>query len=282
MGLLEQMMAKLDYLTSLVEGKGDVAVTIHNGQVKEVVVPFDANAPIDDNVKDAPTVELDKNGIPWDERIHAGTKRKNADQTWSMKKGVDKDLYAEIMTELTAAAAGKSDPVVEQKPAPTPPVKAASTKPAPTPPGKHVPPQKPEAAGDTTKAARAANTLVNDFKVDYDDIVATLLKPLGVDAFGSLTIEQAGEVLKGLEAWVKSLTSLKEEFDHITKMAEGTEHVATIAEGLTDFVSTHGGKDGVIGSVPYSSELEKNNLHKLLLEVAEWANQWEEFFNAPR
>ena len=71
---------------------------------------------------------------------------------------------------------------------------------------------------------------------------------------------------------MKSLTDLKEEFDGITKMAEGTEHVAAIAEGLTDFVSTHGGKDGVVGSVPYA------NLHPLLMEVAEWANQWEEFF----
>ena len=268
MGLMEQLLAKLDALNTrldALENGQPVAITIENKTDTDLVTEqTESGATVT-------TVELDKNGIPWDERIHAGTKRKNADGTWSMKKGVDKDLYAEIMAELTAAA-GKSDPVVDQKPAPTPPGKPVPTKPAPTPPGKPVPPQKPEAAGDTTKAARAANTLVNDFKVDYDDIVETLLKPLGVDAFGSLTMEQATEVLKGLEAWVKSLTDLKEEFEGITKMAEGTEHVAAIAEGLTDFVSTHGGKDGVIGSVPYA------NLHPLLMEVAEWANQWEEFF----
>ncbi len=263
MGLLEQLLARLDTLNArldALEGK-EVNVTIQP-VIKKAVIEGKAISEgevfIEGDHPAEPALELDKNDIPWDERIHAGTKRKNADGTWSMKKGVDKDLYAEIMAELTAAA-GKSDPVVEQKP-------------APTPPGKPVPPQKPEAAGDTTKAARAANTLVNDFKVDYDDIVETLLKPLGVDAFGSLTMEQATEVLKGLEAWVKSLTDLKEEFEGITKMAEGTEHVAAIAEGLTDFVSTHGGKDGVIGSVPYA------NLHPLLMEVAEWANQWEEFF----
>lgn len=268
MGLLEQLLAKLDALNTrldAMENGQTVAVTIEN-KTDAALVTEQTESGVT-----VTSVELDKNGIPWDERIHAGTKRKNADGTWSMKKGVDKDLYAEIMTELTAVA-GKSDPVVEQKPAPTPPVKPVPTKPTPTPPGKLVPHQKPEVAGDTTKAARAANTLVNDFKVDYDDIVETLLKPLGVDAFGSLTMEQATEVLKGLEAWVKSLTDLKEEFDGITKMAEGTEHVAAIAEGLTDFVSTHGGKDGVIGSVPYA------NLHPLLMEVAEWANQWEEFF----
>lgn len=256
MGLMEQLLAKLDVLNTRLDA-------LENGQVNNL----DEQTGSGDT---EPAVELDKNGIPWDERIHAGTKRKNADGSWSLKKGVDKELAAEVI----AAYQESAEPVVEQKPAPTPPGKPIPTKPAPTPPGKPVPPQKPEAAGDTTKAARAANTLVNDFKVDYDDIVETLLKPLGVDAFGSLTMEQATEVLKGLEAWVKSLTDLKEEFDGITKMAEGTEHVAAITEGLTDFVSTHGGKDGVIGSVPYA------NLHPLLMEVAEWANQWEEFFKS--
>lgn len=276
MGLMEQLIEAIGKLNTRLDA-------LENGQqMKPNAVLGESNELLSGTGETSSptgavtTVELDKNGIPWDERIHAGTKRKNADGTWSMKKGVDKDLYSEIMAQYQAAPnyseSPDMTPVVEQKPAPTPPGKPAPTKPAPTPPGKPVPPQKPEAAGDTTKAARAANTLVNDFKVDYDDIIETLLKPLGVDAFGSLTIEQATEVLKGLEAWVKSLTDLKEEFDGITKMAEGTEHVDAIAEGLTDFVSTHGGKDGVVGSVPYA------NLHPLLMEVAEWANQWEEFF----
>lgn len=265
MGLMEQLLAKLDALNTRLD-------VLENGQPTAIVIENKTDAALVTEQTESgvtvTTVELDKNGIPWDERIHAGTKRKNADGSWSLKKGVDKDLAAEVI----AAYQESAEPVVEQqKQAPTPPGKPAPTKPAPTPPGKPVP-QKPEAVGDTTKAARAANTLVNDFKVDYDDIVETLLKPLGVGAFGSLTMEQATEVLKGLEAWVKSLTDLKEEFDGITKMAEGTEHVTTIAEGLTDFVTTHGGKDGVVGSVPHA------NIHTLYKEVCEWANQWEEFF----
>lgn len=274
MGLMEQLIAKLDYLTSLVEGQVNNLDERTNVVVKNNTDTALVTEKTESGVT-VTTIELDKNGIPWDERIHAGTKRKNADQTWSMKKGVDKDLYAEIMAQYQAAPNYSElpdmTPVVEQKPAPTPPGKPVPTKPAPTPPGKPVQ-HKLTADGDTTKAARAANTLVNDFKVDYDDIVETLLKPLGVDAFGSLTMEQATEVLKGLEAWVKSLTDLKEEFDGITKMVEGTEHATTIAEGLTDFVTTYGGKDGVVGSVPYVS------IHTLYKEVCEWANQWEEFF----
>jgi hypothetical protein len=267
MGLLEQLLAKLDALTSRLDA-------LENGQPTAIVIENKTGATVvteqTESSATVTTVELDKNGIHWDERIHAGTKRKNADGTWSMKKGVGKDLYAEIMAELTAAASESVEPVVQtapQKP-------GAPTKPsAPVPPTKPAP-TKPDATGATVKAARAANTLVNDFKVDYDDIVETLLKPLGVDAFGSLTSEQATEVLKGLESWVKALTDLKEEFDGITKMVEGTEHVATITEGLTDFVTTHGGTDGVIGSVPYA------NIHELYKEVCEWANQWEEFLKA--
>jgi hypothetical protein len=37
----------------------------------------------------APTNALDKRGLPWDQRIHASTKAKNADGSWRQKRGVD-------------------------------------------------------------------------------------------------------------------------------------------------------------------------------------------------
>lgn len=40
--------------------------------------------------------EFDSAGKPWDERIHASTKSKNADGRWKKKKGVDQALVAEI------------------------------------------------------------------------------------------------------------------------------------------------------------------------------------------
>lgn len=45
-------------------------------------------------------VELDKHGLPWDGRIHAGTKRKNADGSWTAKRGVDPALVAGVEAEL--------------------------------------------------------------------------------------------------------------------------------------------------------------------------------------
>ena len=132
-------------------------------------------------------------------------------------------------------------------------------------------PAKPSADGATVKAAKAANTLTNQYGVDYDDIVATLLKPLGVEMFGSLTTDQEDEVLKGLESWVAELSTLTEEFDGIRDMAKGTEHENTIAEGLDAFVNTYEGKDGKLGTVPMGK------LHELYVAVCDWANQWEAF-----
>jgi len=51
-------------------------------------------------------VDLDKNGIPWDARIHSGgvnddgTHKKNKDQSWAKKKGVDDLTVSNITKEL--------------------------------------------------------------------------------------------------------------------------------------------------------------------------------------
>ena len=52
-----------------------------------------------------PSAKLDKRGLPWDARIHAGTKSINADGTWRNLKGVDKGLLAAVEAELTALMA---------------------------------------------------------------------------------------------------------------------------------------------------------------------------------
>lgn len=49
----------------------------------------------------APTADLDSAGLPWDERIHAGTKTTNKDGTWKTRRGVDKALVEQVKAELT-------------------------------------------------------------------------------------------------------------------------------------------------------------------------------------
>lgn len=259
MGLLEQLLERLEKLNARLDA-------LENG---EQTVSAAAPTPVTPSVPTTDVIEFDKNNIPWDERIHAGTKRKNADGTWSMKKGVDKDLYAQIFAELKAQYADTAAPVAPTAPAvPTPP--APPAKPGvPTPPAPPAPPKAPEATGPTVQAARLSNELINDMGVDYDLIIAGVLKPRNYDQFGSVTIEDAAAVLKDLEAWKTKLTDLNEEFAGIRKMAEGTEYVGTINDGLTAFIANHGGEGDDPATIPFA------NLHTLYKEVGDWANQWE-------
>jgi len=69
--------------------------------------------------------ELDVEGLPWDDRLHASTKTKTAQGTWTKKKGVDDTTRATIVKQLR-----------EKYPAPQ---AAATTGPTLTPPGSGAP-----------------------------------------------------------------------------------------------------------------------------------------------
>jgi hypothetical protein len=64
-------------------------------------------------------VEVDTDGLQWDERIHAGTKRKNADGRWTAKRGInDPDLVPRVVAQLRAQMAAGG--VTTQSAAPFP------------------------------------------------------------------------------------------------------------------------------------------------------------------
>lgn len=67
----------------------------------------------------AASVELDKNGLPWDERIHAGTKTKLKGGEWKAKKNVEAALVVQVEAELRArmAATPAAVPAVPAAPA---------------------------------------------------------------------------------------------------------------------------------------------------------------------
>ena len=87
------------------------------------------------NVESTPTItpaaiaaaELDKDGMPWDERIHAGTKTKTAAGIWTKRKGVDDAVREAVTAELRAqypapaAPAAPAAPVAPAVPTITPP-----------------------------------------------------------------------------------------------------------------------------------------------------------------
>jgi len=73
--------------------------------------------------------DLDSAGYPWDERIHAGSKTKNKDGSWKLKRGVDKTLVQQIRAEHTALPRPFAPPV---SPVLTPPVSPVLTPPGTT------------------------------------------------------------------------------------------------------------------------------------------------------
>lgn len=71
--------------------------------------------------------ELDKDGLPWDARIHAGTKTKTQKGIWTRKKGVADSVFDAVVAELRQQypAAAASAPATATPPAVTTPGAAA-------------------------------------------------------------------------------------------------------------------------------------------------------------
>ena len=69
----------------------------------------------------APEVELDKNGIPWDARIHTSTKKKTTKGLWKRKPGVDPKLVEEVLNTYKSLAETPTDTgAATPQPAPAP------------------------------------------------------------------------------------------------------------------------------------------------------------------
>lgn len=62
--------------------------------------PITTTPGVASSVAGASSVDLDKHGLPWDNRIHAESKAKIADGTWRKKRNVDPGLVAQVEAEL--------------------------------------------------------------------------------------------------------------------------------------------------------------------------------------
>ena len=96
---------------------------------------------------------LDKDGLPWDERIHSGNKKQGADGTWHKRRGGPTgDERAAIEAELRASVQGDAQ---QPAPAPTPAPSAPAAPTPPTPPAPSAPPP-PQAPAPSAPAAPSA------------------------------------------------------------------------------------------------------------------------------
>lgn len=118
---------------------------------------------------------LDVNGRPWDERIHASSKAKNADGTWRAKRGVASELVAEVEAELAGSPTDALDePEVADEVDPAGRIEAVAPPPPPAPP--------PQAPAVTFPVVMKK---ITDNKI-LPAKVQELLAPFGLKSVGEL------------------------------------------------------------------------------------------------
>lgn len=78
-----------------------------------------------------PSGSLDSRGFPWDERIHSGNRKTNADGTWAKRRGVQKIVTSKVENEYRAQGFGVAGAAPAPAPAAvTPPPSAVTPPPA--------------------------------------------------------------------------------------------------------------------------------------------------------
>lgn len=92
----------------------------------------------------AVALEFDVTNLPWDARIHSGTKGKNKDGSWKARKNLDDVTKTAVTTELRAVHSAPVAPPPTAVAPPPPPATLQTVVPPPGPPA-IVPP--PPAAG---------------------------------------------------------------------------------------------------------------------------------------
>jgi hypothetical protein len=132
----------------------------------------------------APAVQLDKNNLPWDARIHASSKAINADGSWRAKKMVDAAVVATVEAELRATM-GAPAPVAT--PAPAAPAQPASPVATPAQPAA---PAAPAPVGDPNTDLpvflKEATQLINAGRATTADMIAAA-NSAGIPHPGALT-----------------------------------------------------------------------------------------------
>jgi hypothetical protein len=121
---------------------------------------------------DVSAVEFDSAGVPWNEAIHSGKKTKNADGTWRLRKGVDKNTVADVEAKLKAVTVAAM---------PTPPL------PMPTP--------SPNVVAMPTPIVAEAATAADTVTPDKAGLIKTLQLSTQLQTAGSLTSEQVDGIV---------------------------------------------------------------------------------------
>jgi hypothetical protein len=88
-----------------------------------------------------PAGDVDAAGLPWDERIHSGSRKKNKDGTWAKRRGVQGVLIEKVEKELRARMSNVASIAGLPPDLLAPPAPPAPTGNVVPPPGPPMPPQ---------------------------------------------------------------------------------------------------------------------------------------------
>ena len=174
----------------------------------ETPVTGDASAP--EVATEGTVLELDKDGVPWDARIHSSNKKQTGKDVWMKKKGVDKDEYARITAELKAAHAGAASDTPAPGAAPDAPP-APDTPAAPPAPGA-APDAPPAPAGETGfkgQAQEAIDKLLDNNKLDFAVMSDYYLSQHNTATFTGLQPLQWETCVRNMARWQAQLDRIK-------------------------------------------------------------------------
>lgn len=282
LGILESLEARVKALEEKVFAQ--TASSSEVITVVDMVSEPDTAVTVQVDTDNGEITELDVQGLPWNELFHAGTKGKNNDGTWKLKRGCDKDAFEAWKTAYLVTEADVGDTQVETEATPqapaAPAVPATPTAPA-TPQAPAVPsapatpkPPKTEPT-EQRQALEQINRLTNDFKIDYDLIIRDVLKPAGADKFDALPADAYVTVFNECKAWADYLDLCQDQIDRIDLIETGTNGEHNLMESLVNYhLNT------AVKGATTLSQIGRGGLGKLYDALKESADQWVEWYKS--
>lgn len=138
--------------------------------------------------------ERDKDGIPWDDRIHTSTKTTNKDGTWTRRRNTPDDVFDKVMAELKAANTTRTmEAAAGLVPTPSAPAVAPSV-PLPPTPAVPAPPTASPAPSPAPAALAASSTAP---AVDFPSVMVKITK---AQSTGKITAEEINNLLLSVGA----------------------------------------------------------------------------------
>lgn len=219
MGVLEQLLAEQQKTNLLLEemcralGKTPTVTLESTATVAEEAVSSTEVETTDDASVAEVETELDKDGVPWDERIHSSNGKKTSKGVWMKKRGVSDAEHAKITAELKAdtvtdgVPAAPATPDVPKTPA-TPPAPGGNVPAAPATPDQ-------ESTGFKKQAKDAIDRLLDNNGMEFEVMIDYFVSQFNVTGFDQLTPIQWEVVVRNMAGWQEDINTIKDVVNQI-------------------------------------------------------------------